>query len=462
MTVFRGSTGNLQSAWRSISRTPLRQAQWLVWLSTSPGMNPERSHFRIINFGSYVWLSCTYRKRNEGWWITEPLPAYPSGTAYWLISTLYTILWPRRITAPEMWYSEKESCTQHRMLQTKQSWTSTSTEMSLRNPNPQESSQPEMEIPNVQCSSHWTMIHLWILQNQRRSHGNWLALRRRLVINGSHRPKVVAETVLERICWQSLHNRLSLMRNSRIWLPHMLQLRSLMIMRMWSIQSPTKQHPSLCSLRNGIRRWKIVRCQWSASSHWRFCGASRKEKVIAKSLGIQDEARWSRQCAAVQGKVILLRKLPNRRHRLPGQVCTHYSPGPWQAGTHDRRQERSWDPSNWRIHGFLGSWLGRRDQYAPAAGILLFGPNWKPIQRSKIKYFVQDDTPLENASFWPGAVLVRLVRHFQDLVTMFGFVASRVDGGLRVLIDNDQRMVVATVVLSVENLRIVAHQGLIV
>jgi len=53
-----------------------------------------------------------------------------------------------------------------------------------------------------------------------------------------------------------------------------------------------------------------------------FGGASRREKGFAKSLGMDDQARWSRQCAAVQGQASLWRKSPDRRHRLPGYVCT--------------------------------------------------------------------------------------------------------------------------------------------
>jgi len=78
----------------------------------------------------------------------------------------------------------------------------------------------------------------------------------------------------------------------------------------------------------GYGNERRVRCNWSASSLWRFCGASGREKGFAKSLGIQNEARWSRQCAAVQRQVSLWRKSPNRRHRLPGHVCTDCSLGP--------------------------------------------------------------------------------------------------------------------------------------
>jgi len=261
MPDFRISTGRLQSRWRSISRTSLRHAPWLVRLRTRPGMDPKRSHLSSISVCSDAWLSCTFRKTNERSWTPEPLPAYSLGTAYRLSSTSYTIHWPGRFTAPEMWYSEKESGRQHRMLQMKRSWTSTSTEMSSRNrnQNSQRTSQPEMEIPNVKRGSHCTTIHLRILQSRRRSHENWLAVGRHLEMHESCRPKVVAGTALGRIHWQSLHNWLSTMRNSRIWFPSTLQLLSpiLTITRMAStIQSLTKQQPSLRSPTNGIRRWK--------------------------------------------------------------------------------------------------------------------------------------------------------------------------------------------------------------
>jgi len=209
MADFRRSTGRLQSRWRSISRTALQRTPWLVRLCMRPPMDPDRSHLWSISVCSDAWVLCRFRKRNERSWITEPLPAYSLGTAYRLNSTSCTTHWPRLFTASEMWYSEKESGTQHRMLQTKRSWTSTSTEMSSRNPNPnpQRSSQPEMKVPNVKRRSHWTTIHLRILRSQRqRSHENWLALGRHLEMHGSRRPKVVAGTALGRICWQSLHN----------------------------------------------------------------------------------------------------------------------------------------------------------------------------------------------------------------------------------------------------------------
>jgi len=164
------------------------------------------------------------------------------------------IHWPRGFTAPEMWFSEKRNGTQHRMLQTKGSWMSTSAEMSSRTPNLQGSSQPEMKVPNIKLRTHWTTSRLRIVQSQTRSHGHRLALRHHWELHGSHRPMVVAETALA--SWQTLHTRLSKMRNLRIWFPSKLQLWSPTIVRMAStIQSLTKQQPSLCSPSNGIWQW---------------------------------------------------------------------------------------------------------------------------------------------------------------------------------------------------------------
>jgi len=158
---------------------------------------------------------------------------------------------------------------------------------------------------------------------------------------------------------------------------------------------------------------RIVRCNWLALSLGRFRGASGREKGVPKPFGIHDQARWSRHRAAVQGWASLWSKSPNRRHRLPGYVCTDSSLGPHVVDTHNRRQVRSRDPSNGRMHGFLRSWLGRRDLYAPAAGIFSFDRNWVPIEWSKIeKDFAEDGTPPEKVSLWPEEVLARLVWHF--------------------------------------------------
>ena len=50
---------------------------------------------------------------------------------------------------------------------------------------------------------------------------------------------------------------------------------------------------------------------------------------------------------------------------------------------------------------------------------------------------------------------------FKDFVISIGFLASRVDGGLFVLHDKDQGLVIAAVVLYVDNLLIIANKGLI-
>jgi len=160
------------------------------------------------------------------------------------------------------------------MLQTKRSLTSTSTEMSSRNPNPLRSNQS-----TIKRRSHWTMIFLRNLWSQRRSNKNWLALSRQLEMHGSRRPKEVTETVLTG--WQSLHNWLSKMRNSIVWFQSMPQLGFPMITRMESIGSHSNQQPSRCSLTNGILRWKTsymqlvsIKCSeisWSFQKGARLC-----------------------------------------------------------------------------------------------------------------------------------------------------------------------------------------------
>jgi hypothetical protein len=62
------------------------------------------------------------------------------------------------------------------------------------------------------------------------------------------------------------------------------------------------------------------------------------------------------------------------------------------------------------MHRFLGSGLGRRDLYAPAAEIRLFGP-WEPILQSKVNHFAEDGTPLEKVSLWPETAFTSLVWH---------------------------------------------------
>jgi hypothetical protein len=93
--------------------------------------------------------------------------------------------------------------------------------------------------------------------------------------------------------------------------------------------------------------------------------------------------------------------------------------------------------------------------------ILSFG-RWEPNLRSKVKDFAEDGTPLEKVSLWPEAVFAHLVWHFKDFVISIGFVASRVDRGLFVLPDKeDHGIVVAAVVLYIDDLLITVHEGLI-
>lgn len=68
------------------------------------------------------------------------------------------------------------------------------------------------------------------------------------------------------------------------------------------------------------------------------------------------------------------------------------------------------------MHAFLGSLVGRRDLYAPTAGIVWFAPEWEPVQRSKTnKHFPEDGIPLEKFSAPPGVVLALMVRHLYGL-----------------------------------------------
>jgi len=158
-------------------------------------------------------------------------------------------------------FRKGDTVTQLRLLQMKRSWMSTFIAISSLNPRPPRSNltpyrqsiscQPEMEIPKVKQSFHWTTIHLCILRRQRKSPENWLALRCFLDRHGSSRLNVASETAQQ--TWPSLHNWLSKMRTFRIWFPSTLQLQSPMIMRMAStIQSLTHQSQSLLSLTNGI------------------------------------------------------------------------------------------------------------------------------------------------------------------------------------------------------------------
>jgi len=174
------------------------------------------------------------------------------------------------------------------MRQTERCWTSTSTELSSRNPNLHQHrgilknlSQPEIEIANVKQRSHWMTYHLRI---QRQSHKNLLALNRNLEIHGSHWAKVVAETVLANS--QSLHNWLSKMWNSMIWYPSTPQLPSPTIMRMASsIQSLTKQKPSLPSPTNGIEPWNPRWMQFVKMKSFEILWSSRREERLCLVIG---------------------------------------------------------------------------------------------------------------------------------------------------------------------------------
>jgi len=158
---------------------------------------------------------------------------------------------------------------------------------------------------------------------------------------------------------------------------------------------------------DGSRVW----CIWSASSLWRLGGASETKIGVAKSLCIQDQVRWSRQCPAIQGHASLPRKSPKWRSWHPGYLSTDSLLGPGWDDTRNCHQLRSWDAYNRRMNGFFGSWLGGRDLYVPATGIFLIAPNLEPMQTSKINDFPEDGPPVETVSFWREEVFACLVQH---------------------------------------------------
>jgi len=94
----------------------------------------------------------------------------------------------------------------------------------IEEPNPQESSQPDRTVPNVNRGSHWMTVHLQILRSQWRSDEHLLALRRHLKRQESRCPEVVAETAFGRIGSQSLHNWLSKIENWMMQFPSVQQL----------------------------------------------------------------------------------------------------------------------------------------------------------------------------------------------------------------------------------------------
>jgi hypothetical protein len=134
MLHFRRCTGRLQSQCQLIARTALQCHGWSVKPRTRPPMGGYE--LQSITSCSDASLSSMVWKRHDRSWIPLRLPAYSLVTAYRPRHTAYKIDWPRCFTTPEMWDSEKESCTQHWILLTKRSWTSTSTQMLSWNPHP--------------------------------------------------------------------------------------------------------------------------------------------------------------------------------------------------------------------------------------------------------------------------------------------------------------------------------------
>jgi len=157
-------------------------------------------------------------------------------------------------------------------------------------------------------------------------------------------------------------------------------------------------------------------CNWSGSSLQRYHGASRRKKCFAKSLGIQNQAQWSRQCASGPGQASMWRRSPNRRHRLAGYVYTDCAHELWLHANRDHPHVQSWDPLYALMRVILGRLLGGRDQYAPNMGIIVCGPTRELIRLSNNdKDHAEDGTPLENVSLWLEAGFTHLVCHIEGI-----------------------------------------------
>jgi len=184
--------------------------------------------------------------------ITEPHLAFSFSKAYWLCSTMYIIHRPRYYTILAMWYSEKEYDTQHQMMRMKSFQISTSTEISLRIPNPPLQSQPEIKLRcNLMTSHHWS---IWSIGS---NYETLLAVNGHLQMHGSHWLEKDIKTIIER--WQGLHNSLLRTRNSMISFPSMLSQLCPMITRMKPIiRSCTSLPLILRSLIIGT--WPWTRC----------------------------------------------------------------------------------------------------------------------------------------------------------------------------------------------------------
>jgi len=211
---------------------------------------PSLQHLSVFRSFGYVCF-LNVKQRNL---IMEKLEATLLGTAYWLDSSSCINLWTRHCHPSEMWYSGNENYTQHRMLQLKWCWRSTSIMMPSCNLHPPRSNLKsdrqsrgwyrEMNVLNTKQMHHCIRNHL---QSARRSHENWLALGCHLGMHGIHWLKVVAESTLTRICCQSLQGWNLKIRNLRInnlkrGFPSVRQLQSLTIRTMRSmVQSHTNE-----------------------------------------------------------------------------------------------------------------------------------------------------------------------------------------------------------------------------
>ena len=204
-----------------------------------------------------------------------------------------------------------------------------------------------------------------------------------------------------------------------------------------------------------------VRCNWSASRLWRFHGASGRENGFAKSLGIRDQARWSSPCAAVLG---LASRGGNHQIESIDYQATYALTA--HLG-HARLALAIAAMYDLEIHQmdvcstFLGVELEEEICMHPPQGyfhLVQTGCQYNdPRSKTSRKMVLR----LRKSLYGIKQPLHSWYGTFQDFVISIGFVASRVDRGLFVLHDTDRGIVIAAVVLYVDDLLIIANKGLI-
>jgi len=194
-----------------------------------------------------------------------------------------------------MCYSQKKCSWQHWTLQTMGSWTISFIETLSRNPNRLKSSLPGMELPNHNRRIHCTMIHLQIIQHTAgvtRISWPWHVTWRCIEADGQRRsPKLCWEGHVGTVCtisfwrWGIRGYDSYLSWSCNLWWSWG-----------WHGLSKVLQSSNWFSdhweLRYRNERWFTH--NWLGWRLWRYGGASENEKGFAKSLGIQDQAWWSR------------------------------------------------------------------------------------------------------------------------------------------------------------------------